>query len=71
MRNLSNLGLAEMTEQEMREVNGGFAWYWWAFMSAAAMVALKGDSRAREYHYDACRCGSQCPCCCTCEGAWY
>ena len=27
MRNLSNLGLVEMTEQEMREVNGG--WSFW------------------------------------------
>ena len=27
MRNLSNLGLEEMTEQEMREVNGG--WSFW------------------------------------------
>ena len=25
MRNLSNLGLVEMTEQEMREVNGGWS----------------------------------------------
>ncbi|MEE1083539.1 MAG: hypothetical protein UH850_07385 [Paludibacteraceae bacterium] len=26
MKNLSNLGLVEMTEQEMREVNGGISW---------------------------------------------
>ena len=26
MKNLNNLGLVEMTEQEMREVNGGGFW---------------------------------------------
>ena len=71
MRNLSSLGLVEMTEKEMRAVNGGFAWYWWALVAVGAMVGLKGDSRDHEYHYDACVCGSQCPCCCMCGAAWY
>ena len=70
MRNLSNLGLVEMSEQEMREVNGGFAWYWWALVAVGAMVGLTGDSRESGYHPEACRCGSHCPCCCICEGAW-
>ena len=71
MRNLSNLGLVEMTEQEMREVNGGLAWYWWALVAIGSMIGLKGDSRASEFHPEACRCGSGCPCCCICEDAWY
>lgn len=44
MRNLSNLGLVEMTEQEMREVNGGFAWYAWALIAGFALV-VSGDTR--------------------------
>ena len=54
MRNLSNLGLVEMTEQEMREVNGGFAWYWWAAMAIGAMVGLTDDSG--HYHPGKCYC---------------
>ena len=44
MRNLSNLGLVEMTEQEMREVNGGFAWWGWALVAGIAFL-VSGDTR--------------------------
>ena len=38
MRNLSNLGLVEMTEQEMREVYGGNPWI--IFAVGLALVAV-------------------------------
>ncbi|MEE1083537.1 MAG: hypothetical protein UH850_07375 [Paludibacteraceae bacterium] len=77
MKNLSNLGLVEMTEQEMREVNGGISWKTikgLLTLGAWLIENMTGDTRikteAGTYHPDRCICGSECPCCCICEGAW-
>ncbi len=78
MRNLSNLGLEEMTEKEMRETKGGISRKAiFGFLSLCwDFIQMKGDSeeyiKVGDYKYypGRCHCGSECPCCCTCESAW-
>ncbi len=70
MRNLSNLGLVEMTEQEMREVNGGYS-LWDAVIDFTNFIArctggIEYDPRSRKKSV-ICECDTlgceYCPCC--------
>ena len=46
------------------------------FLRCWDFIQMKGDSedyiKVGDYKYypGRCRCGSECPCCCTCESAW-
>ena len=58
MRNLSNLGLVEMTEQEMREVNGGISWkaMYGLVSTLFGFLELTQDSDPNHHHPGRCYC---------------